>query len=79
MVEQANNSLRRHVADALVRLHTPANPLITLSREDLAAVVGTAPESLGRMLSEFRQAGLIELTTGSIRVLRPKKLRRANW
>jgi CRP-like cAMP-binding protein len=81
----AYHSLRRRVADALLQLHTqavaaqPAAPLIHLSREDLAALVGTAPESLSRTLSEFRQDGLVELTPRTLQVLQPDKLRRNNW
>jgi CRP-like cAMP-binding protein len=45
----------------------------------MAAMVGTAPESLIRTLSEFSQNGLIELTPKNIRVLEPDKLRRAHW
>ena len=44
-----------------------------------AAVVGTAPESVIRTLSEFNQDGIIELSPRSIRVLAPDKLRRAHW
>ena len=79
LVEMAYHSLRRRVADALLRLPAPADPHVHLTREELAAVVGTAPESLSRTLSEFRQDGLIELTPKSIRVLQPDGLRRANW
>ncbi|MGI4761054.1 MAG: response regulator [Janthinobacterium lividum] len=79
LVEMAYHSLRRRVADALLRLHQPGDAPIQLAREDLAAVVGTAAESLSRTLSEFRQDGLIELTSGTIRVLQPEGLRRANW
>ena len=79
LVEMAYHSLRRRVADALLRLHAPAGPPMHLTREELAAVVGTAPESLSRTLSEFREAGLLELTPKSIRVLHPEGLRRANW
>jgi CRP/FNR family cyclic AMP-dependent transcriptional regulator len=79
LVELAYHSLRRRVADALLRLLTSADASIQLSREDLAAVVGTAPESLSRTLSEFRQAGLIELAPNYIRVLRPEGLRQDNW
>lgn len=77
----AYGSLRRRVADALLRLHQQQpDGLIQLSRDDLAAVVGTATESLIRTLSEFRHDGLIEQTpTGGIRVRRPDRLRRANW
>jgi len=84
LVTMAYSSLRRRVADALLRLHEQqaANHpqgLIQLSRDDLASVVGTATESLIRTLSEFKQDGLIELVGSSIRVLQPDKLRRANW
>mgnify|MGYP002652037172 CR=1 FL=1 len=81
----AYHSLRRRVADALLQLHAqavaaqPSVPLIHLSREDLAALVGTAPESLSRTLSEFRQDGLVELTPKTLQVLQPEKLRRNNW
>ncbi|WP_019947377.1 response regulator [Hymenobacter aerophilus] len=86
LLDMAYNSLRKRVADTLLRLHEQqttaqpaAEPLIQLSREDMAALIGTAPESLSRILSELRQDGSIELTNRDIRVLHPEKLRRANW
>ncbi len=83
LLGMAYDSLRRRVADALLRLHEQAggtpDVIIQLSREDLAAMVGTASESLIRTLSEFKQSGLIELTTKTIRLLEPEKLRRAPW
>ncbi|WP_338874646.1 response regulator [Spirosoma sp. SC4-14] len=84
LVTMAYSSLRRRVADAILRLHeqqAPNHPqgLIQLSRDDLASIVGTATESLIRTLSEFKQDGLIELVGSAIRVLQPEKLRRANW
>ncbi|GAB3020717.1 response regulator [Spirosoma pulveris] len=81
LVGMAYNSLRRRVADTLLRLHNQQNgELIQLSRDDLAAIVGTATESLIRTLSEFRQDGLIEVIAPTgIRVLQAEKLRRANW
>ena len=36
---------------------------------DLAAIIETAPESLSRILSEFQQKGIIELTRKSIELL----------
>ena len=79
----AYNSLRRRVADTLVQLHQQAGPgadaAIQFTRDDMAAMVGIAPESLSRTLSEFKQDGLIELTPNIIRVLEPEKLRRARW
>ncbi|GAB3949576.1 response regulator [Spirosoma harenae] len=80
LLSMAYNSLRRRVADTLLDLHTKLpNNHIQLSRDDLAAIVGTATESLIRTLSEFRQSGLIEIINTGIRVLQPDKLRRANW
>ena len=85
LLNMAYNSLRKRVADTLLALHEqqarlePTDPLIQLSRDDMAALIGTAPESLSRTLSEFRQDGIVELTNKFIRVLLPDRLRRANW
>ncbi|SHL18141.1 response regulator [Hymenobacter psychrotolerans] len=83
LVGMAYNSIRRRVADTLLRMHEQAggttDATIQLSRDDMAAVVGTAPESLIRTLSEFKHDGLIELTPKNIRVLHPEKLRQAHW
>jgi CRP-like cAMP-binding protein/CheY-like chemotaxis protein len=81
LLSMAYSSLRRRVADTLLRLHAQGpEPTIQLARDDLAAIVGTATESLIRTLSEFKADGLIENTpSGGIRVVQPDKLRRANW
>ncbi|GAB3986589.1 response regulator [Spirosoma daeguense] len=84
LLKMAYNSLRRRIADTLLRLQQPlpnGNPAppIQLSRDDLAAVIGTATESLIRTLGEFKHDGLIEISSTGIRVLEPEKLRKANW
>ncbi|OGX88869.1 response regulator [Hymenobacter glacialis] len=85
LLAMAYNSIRRRVADTLVQLHQQqmgteaAETGIQLTRDDMAAMVGTAPESLSRTLNEFKQAGFIALTPNTIRVLEPEKLRRAHW
>ncbi|MBC6612534.1 response regulator [Hymenobacter sp. BT507] len=80
LLDMAYNSIRRRVADTLLRLHEDnPNTLIQLSRDDMAAMVGTATESLIRTLSEFRQSGYVDLTPQGIRVVQPEKLRAANW
>ncbi|AMR29476.1 transcriptional regulator [Hymenobacter psoromatis] len=83
LLSMAYGSIRRRVADMLLRLSEPTagdpDARIQLLRDDMAALVGTAPESLIRTLSEFSQNGLIELTPKNIRVLEPEKLRRAHW
>jgi CRP-like cAMP-binding protein/CheY-like chemotaxis protein len=81
LLAMAYSSIRRRVADTLLHLHEQAGADggIQLSRDDMAAMVGTAPESLIRTLSEFKADGLIELTPKNVRVLEPEKLRRARW
>lgn len=47
---------------------------ISLSREDLANIVGTATETVIRILSEFKRDGLISLEGKKIKVLKPREL-----
>ena len=47
---------------------------IALSREDLANIVGTATETLIRLLSEFRADGFISFEGKKIHILKPKAL-----
>lgn len=49
---------------------------ILLPREDLANIIGTARESLGRLLKEFKEAQLIQVDNKIIRVLNAQKLLR---
>ncbi|RRB04744.1 response regulator [Larkinella rosea] len=84
LLNMAYSSLRRRVADTLLRLHsnlqaTDNEPVIQFSRDDLAAMVGTATESLIRTLSEFKSDGLIDINGTNIRVLQPEKLKRSRW
>lgn len=48
---------------------------INLSREDLANMVGTATESLIRLLHDLKDEGLVEINGRKVKVLRPDKLR----
>ncbi len=76
LLNLAYNSVRQRLAEALLKL-TPGkneNEKIQLSREDLAKIVGTAPESVIRGLSDFKDEGLIEIENGKIKVLQPKGL-----
>lgn len=85
LLDMAYNSLRRRVANALLALHDHATPdanrevHIQLSRDDLAALVGVAPESLSRTVSEFRHDGLLEASPRGIRLVQPDVLRHADW
>ncbi len=81
LLAMAYNSIRRRVADTLLRLQEQIAPeeAIKISRDDLASMVGTAPESLTRTLSELKQNNLIEVTSHTVRVIEPEKLRRSHW
>lgn len=50
------------------------NGAILLPREDLANIIGTARESLGRLLKEFREDQLIEIDNKVIRIIDISKL-----
>lgn len=49
--------------------HTPVPSEINMSRSDLANMVGTAKETLVRLLREFKDAGYIETSGKSIRII----------
>ena len=76
----AYNSLRKKVAEALIQLQNKfkedetKNFQISISRESLASIAGTATESLIRTLSDFKNEKLIEINQGIIIILNQKKL-----
>jgi CRP/FNR family transcriptional regulator len=47
---------------------------VTLTREEIASLVGTATESCIRILSEFKRDGLIQLDGKKIQILNAKQL-----
>jgi DNA-binding response OmpR family regulator len=81
LLKLAYNSLRKRVADGLLHVNSkfkksPSDkPKLEVSREDLAQVVGTATESLIRVLSDFKDEKLIENRDGKIVVIEENKLR----
>lgn len=79
LIRIAYNSLRKKVADALVSVCRKSQDshnkcLILLSRENLAAVAGTATESLIRTLADFKAEKLIDVIDGKIKILCMEKL-----
>lgn len=77
----AYNSLRKKVAEALMLLQKKYKTEgthdfeISISRESLATIAGTATESLIRTLSDFRNENLIDIKAGNIVILNEKKLK----
>lgn len=82
LLNLAYNSVRKRVADALItlqqRYHTAKdqNSGFSVSREDLASMVGTATESVIRTLSDFKEEKLIDIKEKNIFILNPDRLSR---
>jgi CRP/FNR family transcriptional regulator, cyclic AMP receptor protein len=79
LLKLAYNSLRKKVADALMSLQKKYKTgdgafSISISRENLASIAGTATESLIRTLGDFRSEKLIDIKDGNIVIVNEKKL-----
>lgn len=80
LVELAYNSVRKRVAEALVKLaekykkDTDVVFSTNISREDLANLAGTATETTIRTLSDFKDSGLIKIRGGTITLLKLDEL-----
>ena len=85
MLHLAYNSVRQRVAEALLNLESKYNKdtpgdMLSISREDLANIVGTSPESVIRTLSDFKDEKSIEIKSGKIKILDKGKLEKiVNW
>lgn len=82
VVELAQKSVRERVAEALLVLRSTFGTdddgetlNMPLTREEIADIVGTAPESLIRMLSEFKADHVIETVGRRIKVKNVEALR----
>lgn len=75
LIELAYNSVRKRVATTLTHLVDQSGPSIQLLREDLAALAGTAKETLIRTLTDFKNEGMVEIKDGVVTVLKLDKLR----
>ena len=76
LIDLAYNSVRKRVATAIIHLFDQGYREINLLREDLAALAGTAKETVIRTLTDFKTAGLIDVREGFIAVNKPEKLRK---
>ncbi|PVY38742.1 Crp/Fnr family transcriptional regulator [Pontibacter virosus] len=81
MVQMAYKPVRERLAEALLLLQKTYQEreegdtfTISISREDLASIVGTAKETTIRLLSEFKDEGLISAKGSSITILDHDKL-----
>ncbi|RAJ02394.1 CRP-like cAMP-binding protein [Chitinophaga skermanii] len=82
LVSIAYNSLRNKVASALIHLRDKyksddQHPFkISIPRDELASIAGTATESLIRTLHDFKSEKLIQIAKGKIELLHEEKLER---
>lgn len=81
MTELAQKPVRERIAEILLMLKEfygfekdNATLNVILSREDLANIVGTATETLIRLLSDYRQQKIIDLQGKKIKILNLSKL-----
>ena len=78
LLHLAYHSIRKRVAEALIMLHERYaigdTSSISILRDDLASIVGTAKESVIRTLTDFKNEKLIDIDNGIITILDMKKL-----
>lgn len=77
LLQIAYMSVRKRIAEAIILLvtqHSADGLTVKISRDDLAALSGTSPETISRTLSDFREEGLIDKNAGTLRILNLEKL-----
>ncbi len=81
LIKLAYNSVRKRVAEALVKLsdtykkEDESRFSMSVSREDLASMAGTAIETLIRTLSDFKDEKFIELSGGKVTIINYDRLK----
>jgi len=80
MLQLAYFSVRKRVAEALVQVAVKFGNVtdyatLKISRDDLAALVGTSSETISRMLADFKSEKLIEKSGNAINILSIEKLK----
>ena len=68
LLDLAYSSVRKRVANSLIVLHEKNGPVISMLREDVAALTGTAKETLIRTLSDFKAEKIIEIEGSNIMI-----------
>lgn len=77
LIQLAYQSVRKKIAESILRLYRKQDALyksITISRDDLAALSGTASETVSRTLTEFKNEGLIEKKGSALKILDHDKM-----
>ena len=84
LMEMAYNTVRKRTADSLNKLYETYKEdekvvSFDISRADLAGMVGTATESVIRILSEFKKDNWIEISGSTIKVLEPDHIKNVKY
>ncbi|MFD0796317.1 Crp/Fnr family transcriptional regulator [Maribacter chungangensis] len=80
VVNMSQKTVKQRIAEAFLYLKNNYGEdkdgflVLTLSREDIASIVGTATESCIRLISEFKKKGLIKTSGKKIGISNEKKL-----
>lgn len=79
LLDLAYSTVRQRTARALLNIYEKYGDLgdqslLSISREDFANIVGTATETVIRILSDFKDEKLIKIDAGKIHVNDPEKL-----
>jgi CRP/FNR family transcriptional regulator len=75
ITNMAQKSVRERLAFALLILgDIYGQEQINLTREDMANFVGTATETLIRLLKDFKEEGIIEIHTRKLEIINKNKL-----
>jgi len=73
LLQLAYQSVRKRIAESLLKLvrqeESTKGDSIIVTRDDLAAMSGTASETVSRTLTEFRNEGLIEKKGSQLKIL----------
>lgn len=72
LLNLAYQSVRKRIAESILRLfrnNTTVGESISISRDDLAAMSGTASETVSRTLTEFKNEGLIQRKGSHVSIL----------
>lgn len=83
MTSIALKTVKERVAETLIHINNTffnsqpnSNRDIKISREDLASMVGSATETVIRVLSEFKEENIIDIECRTIRIINLKALNR---
>ncbi len=76
LIEMAYSSVRKRVANALLKFSEAKNTInMSVLRDDIASLAGTAKETTIRTLSDFKSEGLISIDDNKIWLLKIDKLK----